>query len=274
MMGFGRRRGVHRTLRAISRDGSRSFANSARHAFTIIDLLVTIAVVGILIAILMPSLTFVRESANQVVCRSNVRQIGLGIALFAQANDDAVMPSVKVAQDPSQDRSWDTVVLRIDGSTLIPAGEDAWDGIGLLYSQGYLPAPKLFYCPSHRGSARFAEYSDCWAGQPGEIVANYQYRARAPMADAGSARPAPTTIYLAKMAANSALVSDGLKSVQDFNHRVGANLLRADLSVAWFSDPNGTIMAMLAAEAASPGSSVQRAWDKFDQTQMSLTRRK
>lgn len=264
---------MRREGHATSRGSCGSTGTLAQRGFTIIDVLVTMAVVGVLIALLLPSLTVVRESANQVVCRSNVRQVGLGVALFAEANDDAVMPSTNVTLDPSSDRSWDTVVLRIDGGSLPAPSEDMWDGLGLLYSQQYLPAPKLFYCPSHRGSTRYADYSDRWAGQPGGIVGNYQYRARAPMADAGTSRPVPTTVYLTKMAPSSALVSDGLKSVQDFNHRVGANLLRADLSVAWFSDPGGSIMALLAAERNSPGSSVQSAWDKFDHVQMGLPRR-
>jgi type II secretory pathway pseudopilin PulG len=247
----------------------------ALRAFTLIDVLVTISVVAVLIAMLLPALSSVREAANQVVCRSNVRQIGIGTALYAEANADSVMPSTKVTSDSSSDQSWDTVVLRVSDispGASGPTSTDHWDGVGILYSESYLPAPKLFYCPSHSGSTRFGDYADRWAGQPGEIVGNYQYRVRAPLAGASGTVPVPTTTKLTAMASSSALVCDGLKSVQDFNHKIGANLLHADISVSWFSDPSGSILAILAQAGQSPNSSVQQAWDHLDRTNNSVVR--
>jgi hypothetical protein len=190
------------------------------------------------------------------------------MALYAEANGDSVMPSAKVGTDATKDQSWDTVVLRIGDATPAVASKsipDRWDGMGTLYSESYLPAPKLFYCPSHSGTTRFAEYADRWAGQSGEIVGNYQYRARAPIASGQGMNPVPTTVKLSAMASGAAIVCDGLKSVEDFNHKIGANLLHADLSVTWFSDPSGSILAILARAGDTPNSAlVQQAWDHLD----------
>ncbi len=59
-------------------------------AFTLIELLVVIAIIAILMGILMPVLHKARESAKDITCRSNLRQIGLGASLYAEAWDQRV----------------------------------------------------------------------------------------------------------------------------------------------------------------------------------------
>ncbi len=54
-----------------------------RRGFTLIELLVVVAIIGLLLAILVPSLKMARAQAYEVTCRSNMHQIHLAIEIYA-----------------------------------------------------------------------------------------------------------------------------------------------------------------------------------------------
>ena len=53
-----------------------SIQRTKRKAFTLVELLVVIAVIALLVAVLLPALGQAREAARDAICRSNMRQVG------------------------------------------------------------------------------------------------------------------------------------------------------------------------------------------------------
>jgi prepilin-type N-terminal cleavage/methylation domain-containing protein/prepilin-type processing-associated H-X9-DG protein len=110
---------------------------SKNQGFTLVELLVVIGIIAVLISVLLPSLSKAREQAKQTACQSQLRQLGLGLMIYAQANG-GFLPAWS---------GWQTVDG--DGETVGTGGDTAGDGWTQQLARYFVPASnKIYNCPS------------------------------------------------------------------------------------------------------------------------------
>ena len=74
-------------------------------AFTLVELLVVIGVIAVLISLLLPALNKAKEAANSTKCMSNLRQIGMGFAMYENAYLGFV-PAGLTSYPPTEPADW------------------------------------------------------------------------------------------------------------------------------------------------------------------------
>lgn len=100
------------TATRIVNDNRTRHANAANRSsckaaggFTLIEMLVTISIIGILVSILLPAVQYAREAARRTQCQNRLKQIGLAFQNFESAT--RVFPS----NGGSDDENWITVIF-------------------------------------------------------------------------------------------------------------------------------------------------------------------
>lgn len=132
------------------------------HGFTLVELLVVIAVIGVLVALLLPAIQGAREAARRATCISNLKQISLSMLNFETSH--SVLPAGYLSNSPSTDsldpKTWDRAPGWGWGAQLLPFLEEVALGqlIDLhqpIWSTQFAPVIRTnlptFLCPSVSG---------------------------------------------------------------------------------------------------------------------------
>jgi len=181
-----------------------------RRAFVLIELLMIIAVIGILASILLPALARARETARRSSCMVNLSQIGMAMRMYAEEHE-RMLP-------------WS-------------GGENRADALLYLYSN-YLPEFTTFMCPSDPNAGDFEEAADAQGNllpisakieDMRSLRCSYDYfgaYTRGPLTLPHPASPIPKVPVMWDIAFT--------EDVTSFNHIPGgANVLWLDGSVAF-----------------------------------------
>jgi prepilin-type N-terminal cleavage/methylation domain-containing protein/prepilin-type processing-associated H-X9-DG protein len=127
-------------------------AQDLRYAFTLIELLIVIAIIFILIGLTVPAVQRARESASRIQCSNNLKQIGIAIHLFHDSH--GFLPPNRIED------GWATWAVLILPSLDCPSVYSSWDLTSRYHDQS-LPArlnsPVTYFCPSRRSPGGYSE---------------------------------------------------------------------------------------------------------------------
>ena len=145
-----------------------------RPAFTLIEVLVVVAIMGLLISLLVPSLSRAREQARLAACKSNLHQLGVSITTYAYPSGTIPFGPDVQALGPSLEANDGTKAAnQIWTGPQQPALSNM--GLGLLINRS-LAFPEVLYCPADDSSDPVEELAKVRGRQPVPGYCSYLYR--------------------------------------------------------------------------------------------------
>lgn len=214
-------------------------------AFSVVELLVVLSIVMVLTSLLMPGITHARHAAYRLMCASNLRQIG--VAIFLRGEDENGLLPESHMQETGR---FEEMCAVNTGVTEDPTRQPTYDGLGRLWERRYLDSPQCLYCPAHHHEHTFESDGAYYQSLDGSFLrrihSNYHYTGPCRITADGQVQP--SAFRNLNRAGRLLLVSDALRSREDFNHENGVNLLFSDGSTIWEADTESRMFLSLPSE--------------------------
>lgn len=148
------------------------------HGFTLVELLVVVAIIALLIGILLPVLNRSKEIARRVICMSSLKQMGTGCMAYATENEGWTPDWPGRANTPGG--TWDGQ-RNLQHSQTDPKGPVC---VGKLMVGEYIPEKSgIVYCPSRDQTMRYGSEAKTygwgnWKKAPSYPAVEYAYQHR------------------------------------------------------------------------------------------------
>jgi prepilin-type N-terminal cleavage/methylation domain-containing protein len=201
------------------------------HGFTLVELLTVIAIIAVLAALLFPVFATARGKAREIVCVSNLRQIGLSIKMYTQDYDE-FYPWAVDPTDKYTPQIWSSFP---DFQAQIPFMPMMHEAL-----QPYIKSQELFHCPADTGYTIedfTGQFLDATPSSYKKFGTSYNYRTEISFrhSSEGSIRN-PTELNVLMDAAgrfHGGLIFDTMRYNVLHGDGHAKNLSRAQLNTLW-----------------------------------------